>query len=121
MSAIDRSRDSSAVGLTVAGTVMVAIGRLAAAGRLPRNPVAGIRIPSTMRNDAAWKAGHRAGAPALTAAGFGPLAAAVLVATTHPNLRARAVLKRIDTGWVLAWLALATAQASRAARTQQPT
>ncbi|MGD0981898.1 MAG: SdpI family protein [Solirubrobacteraceae bacterium] len=119
MSAFGRNRDGSALPLAVAGTVMVAIGRLAAAGRLPRNPIAGIRIPSTMRDDAAWKAGHRAGAPALTAAGFGPLAAAAVVATTSPSLEARAALKRIDTGWVLAWLALATAQASRAARTQQ--
>jgi uncharacterized membrane protein len=118
MPAIDRKRDGSALGLVLAGTVMVAIGRLADAGRLPRNPIAGIRIPSTMRSDAAWKAGHRAGARALTAAGLGPLAAA-LVAATGPSPTARTVVKRIDTGWVLAWLALATAKASRAARMRQ--
>jgi hypothetical protein len=55
----------------------------------------------------------------MTAAGFGPLAAALLLATTDPSRETGRVLKHIDTGWVLAWLALATAQASRAARAQQ--
>lgn len=32
----------------------------AASGRLARNQTSGIRIPSTMRSDEAWQAGHRA-------------------------------------------------------------
>jgi len=89
---------------------------MAATGRLPRNLLAGIRIPSTLRSDEAWQAGHRAAASALTAAGFGPLVVAVIVAAKSPGREAQTVLFRIGTGWLLAWLGLATVQASQAAR-----
>jgi hypothetical protein len=45
------------VGLTA--TIVVVSWR-AATGRLKRNPTVGIRMPSTMRSDEAWMAGHRA-------------------------------------------------------------
>lgn len=34
-----------------------------AGGRLKRNALAGIRTPATMRDDAAWRAGHAAALP----------------------------------------------------------
>jgi uncharacterized membrane protein len=40
--------------------VLIAVDWAAASGRLRRNQWVGIRIPSTMRDDRAWVAGHRA-------------------------------------------------------------
>lgn len=40
--------------------LLVAIDWAAASGRLRRNQWVGIRLPSTMRSDRAWVAGHRA-------------------------------------------------------------
>jgi hypothetical protein len=40
--------------------VLIAVDWAAASGRLRRNHWVGIRIPSTMRSDQAWVAGHRA-------------------------------------------------------------
>ena len=39
---------------------IIAVNWWAASGRLQRNQWFGIRIPSTMRSDRAWVAGHRA-------------------------------------------------------------
>lgn len=105
-----------AIRFGLAGVIVVGLGRLAASGRLPRNLIAGIRLPSTMRSDEAWRAGHLAAASALTAAGFGPVAVAVIVAAKSPSGNTEAVLSRIGTGWLMAWVGFATFQASRAAR-----
>ncbi|HLT70414.1 MAG TPA: SdpI family protein [Acidimicrobiales bacterium] len=60
----------------VAGSLVVAeVGRRATAGTLPRNHLAGIRVPATMRDDAAWDRGHRAGGPVLVATGLAGAAA----------------------------------------------
>ena len=107
---------SRAIRSGLAGLIVVALGRMAAKGRLPRNVFAGIRIPSTLRSDDSWRAGHLAAASALTAAGFGPLVAAIAVAAKNPGRDAETVLLRIGNWWLLAWLGLATVQASRAAR-----
>jgi uncharacterized membrane protein len=107
---------SKAIRSGLGGVIVVVLGRMAATGRLPRNIFAGIRIPSTLRSDEAWRAGHRAAASALTTAGFGPIVVAVIVAVKSPGLEARTVLSRIATGWLLGWIGLATVQASRAAR-----
>ncbi len=40
--------------------LLIAIDWAAANGRLRRNQFIGVRTPSTMRSDQAWKAGHRA-------------------------------------------------------------
>ena len=98
------------------GVVMLGLGRMAATERLPRNYFAGIRIPSTLRSDEAWRAGHRAAASALTVAGVGPVVAVVIVAAKRPDHHAESVLLRIANLWLLAWLGLATVQANRAAR-----
>jgi hypothetical protein len=98
------------------GVIVVVLGRMAAKERLPRNIFAGIRIPSTMRSDEAWRAGHRAAASALTAAGAGPVVIAVIVGAKNPGREVQTILSRIVTGWLLGWIGLATVQASRAAR-----
>ncbi len=98
------------------GVIVVVLGRMAAKERLPRNIFAGIRIPSTMRSDEAWRAGHRAAASALTVAGAGPVVIAVIVGAKNPGREVQTVLSRIATGWLLGWIGLATVQASRAAR-----
>lgn len=54
----------------IAGLLVLAIAALGGTGRLPRNFLAGIRIPSTMRSDAAWVAGHRAAASPLAFLGI---------------------------------------------------
>lgn len=105
-----------AVKFGLAGAIVVAVGRMAAMGRLPRNVLVGIRIPSTMSSDEAWRAGHLAAASALTAAGAGPVAAAVAVAIKRPSPQTQKLLSRITTGWLLAGVGLATVQARRAAR-----
>jgi hypothetical protein len=92
---------------------------MAAKGRLPRNVFAGIRIPSTMRTDEAWRAGHEAAASAMTVAGFGPVLVAIIVAGKRPGHKAETILSRVGNLWLLAWLGLATAQASQAARTTE--
>jgi hypothetical protein len=111
---------ATALKFGLAGVVVVVLGRLAATGRLPRNVLAGIRIPSTMRSDEAWRAGHRAAASALTASGLGPIVAAVIVGAKRPGGDVQTLLFRIGTGWLLGWLGLATVQASRAARATRP-
>jgi hypothetical protein len=106
---------NDAVKLGLSGAAVVAIGRMAAAGRLRRNVLAGIRIPSTMHSDEAWRAGHVAAATALTVAGLGPIAAAALAAKT-PGDHSGKLLSRIGTAWLLGWVGLATFQANQAAR-----
>jgi len=89
---------------------------MAAARRLPRNLFAGIRIPSTMRSDEAWLAGHEAAASALTIAGLGPIATAAIVVVKRPEPDSQTALSRFGNLWLLAWIGLATVQARRAAR-----
>jgi hypothetical protein len=107
---------SKATSFGLAGVVVVGVGRLAATGRLPRNLVAGIRIPSTLRSDEAWRAGHRSAATALTTSGLGPVVVALVLAVRTPRRDGQELLLRLGVGWLLAWIAVATFQARRAAR-----
>lgn len=95
---------------------MIAVGRAAATGRLPRNLLAGIRIPATLRSDEAWRVGHLAAASALTISGVGPIAAAVIAGVAKPAPRTQTVLSRFGSLWLLGWLARATFAANRAAK-----
>lgn len=65
----------------VAGLVVAEVGRRGAAGTLPRNHFAGIRLPSTMRDDESWKRAHLAGGPAMFVSGVaGAMLASVAAA-----------------------------------------
>jgi hypothetical protein len=105
-----------AIKLGVAGVIVVGLGRLAAMGRLPRNILAGIRIPSTMRSDEAWRAGHQAAASALAVSGLGPIVVAIIVGMKRPDPDTQTSLDSLGTAWLLGWLGVATIQASSAAR-----
>lgn len=59
------------------GWLLIWMARAAADGRLKRNHIAGIRIPSTMKSDAAWLAGHRAAENPTRLAGWISVAAGV--------------------------------------------
>jgi len=100
----------------IPGVILIVVGRLAAMGRLPRNPLVGIRLPSTLRSQEAWRAGHVAGATALTVAGIGELGLAALDAANLPQFENRPLLSRVGTAWLLGWLGVATMQARRAAK-----
>lgn len=66
--------------LALAGALLLATAWLGARGRLRRNKVLGIRVPSTLRSDAAWAAAHRAAAAPFAAAGVVALLGAVAAA-----------------------------------------
>jgi hypothetical protein len=97
----------------VVGVFAVVIARLSAAGRLPRQGLVGIRIPSTMRSDETWVAGHRAAAPAMTVAGAGAVAFGILDLVINPS---HGALPWVGLVWLLGWFAVATVIANRAAR-----
>lgn len=68
----------AALTILLAGLLIAGTGIAARAGRLPRNGWVGIRIASTLQSDAAWQAGHRAGAVAMIIGGFAAMACAVV-------------------------------------------
>jgi uncharacterized membrane protein len=62
-----------AVILILAGLVLIVVAGASWQGRLPRNVLAGVRTPTTMRSDQAFKVANKVAAP-LTAAGGAVLA-----------------------------------------------
>jgi hypothetical protein len=54
----------------VSSLIVAEIGRRSLAGTLPRNHVAGLRLPSTMADDESWAIAHRAGGRALVVTGL---------------------------------------------------
>jgi uncharacterized membrane protein len=64
--------------LVVAAGLLLAAAVMARTGRLSRNYLVGIRLPSTMKSDAAWHAAHRASAWSIAVAGVVLLATAGL-------------------------------------------
>jgi uncharacterized membrane protein len=66
------------------GVVLVRVARATASGRLGRNHVAGIRVPSTLASDEAWLAAHvRAERPTVLA-GYTSMATAVFALIPVP-------------------------------------
>ena len=61
-----------AVILILLGLVLIVVAVASWRGRLPRNILAGVRTPTTMRSDQAFKVANKVAAP-LTAAGGGVL------------------------------------------------
>ncbi len=109
---------AGAAALALAAVALGVVARLAAADRLPRNGFAGIRIPSTMRSDSAWRAGHRAALPLLRLSAVTTAAACLVAAgfavAHHPDAATAALLA--GCGVLLAVLLAATVVAGRAAR-----
>jgi len=66
--------------LIVAGIAVMAVAWTAATGRLKRNWIAGLRLKSTMRSDAAWLAAHRRAKIPFSATGAMMVAGGVLLA-----------------------------------------
>ena len=102
--------------LALPGLIVMVVGRMAATGRLPRNLFAGIRLPSTMRSDEAWRAGHEAAASALMVAGIVPVVTAIIVGAKNPGRKGQSVLSKVSNIWLLGWIGFASIQANRAAR-----
>ena len=62
-------------GPALLGLVMVLIGAFGARGRLRYGHWAGLRLPSTLKSETAWRAGHRAASPWLIVGGLAGIAA----------------------------------------------
>jgi VIT1/CCC1 family predicted Fe2+/Mn2+ transporter len=69
---------SVALLLGLGGLAIVVAAWRGAIARLPRNRWVGIRVPSTMRSDEAWRAAHVAAAKPLLASGVAAIGSAVV-------------------------------------------
>jgi len=101
-----------ALALVAAGVGVAAVTRRAADGRLPRNPLAGLRTSATLRSDEAWRAGHAAARSTCDAAG------AVFAASGVASLLVRdaAPFATVVLGGTLGVLVLSVVAARRAGR-----
>lgn len=99
-------------------TLLVAItSQIGGNGRLSRNGFIGLRIPSTMSSDQAWRAGHRAAArPAWI--GFVVIAVAAIASMLLSGASAATLTGTIIVGAVflvtLVWSVVAANRAARA-------
>ena len=73
----------SGASLVAVGLLIVALGILSALRRLPLNAIAGLRCPSTMASDAAWRHSHQKAAPWTIVSGVGPLVAGLATIITQ--------------------------------------
>jgi hypothetical protein len=73
--------------LILVAVVALVTTHCAASGKLNRNGIAGIRIPSTMASDDAWRAGHRAAIPIVWLTVPVALAGSAYIAMTNPGPR----------------------------------
>ncbi|MDO5727877.1 MAG: SdpI family protein [Bowdeniella nasicola] len=99
--------------LILIGVTIVGLGAASKAERLPINSIIGIRIPSTMVDNATWIRSHRAAWAWICIAGLGLTLAGVLVLATKDESGLWAMS---GTAWLLAFIGIATAVASHAAR-----
>jgi hypothetical protein len=67
--------------LSVVSVLVAVLISLCGVGVIPRNPWAGLRIPSLFASDAAWVAGHRAAIVPMVCAAVVNIVLAVLAAT----------------------------------------
>ncbi|RLP75354.1 SdpI family protein [Mycetocola tolaasinivorans] len=105
--------------LTLAGVLVIWMGRRGARGTLKRNPYMGVRTAATMRSDAAWIAAHRAVATPTVIGGAGILAAG-LIALFLPSSAGVFVILG-GAVWGLAWLVGTIGIATRAANAASDT
>jgi uncharacterized membrane protein len=68
---------AAATVMIVLGALVITIGVLGWLGRLPRNRLAGVRTPTTLRSDSTFRVGNRAAGPATTLAGVLAIASGV--------------------------------------------
>lgn len=109
------------------GIVVQLVGRGAASGSIDRNSAVGIRTKATQSSDEAWRAGHVAAAPwlsatAITAGGAGVVTLGLsiaLLATGREN-PAVLVVPLISVLIVLGLLVMSAVTANKAARDTPP-
>lgn len=100
--------------LAGAGLILLEVGRRAAAGRLRRNQLVGIRTSLTLDSDTAWDAAHRAGGRLIALSGLGPLVSGPTL-LTHPTNGAGLAIVLAGIGWMVAWVLAAGVVGTRAA------
>jgi hypothetical protein len=103
--------------LVIVMSIGVVLGvRACASGRIPRNPLVGLRVRWVLDDEEAWETGHRAAVPAVTAAA--PVAVVVGIIGAVPALGedARIILALAGLGVLVAGLVWGTVLAARAAR-----
>ncbi|HVM35922.1 MAG TPA: SdpI family protein [Actinomycetota bacterium] len=105
--------DAQGLPLVAAGIVLIFAALRGRVGRLPRNGLLGIRLPSTMRSDAAWDAAHRASWLATFLAGFVALGGGLALTLAAVE---GSVAVPSTTSSILILLLIGTIQADRAAR-----
>lgn len=107
------------LGAFLAGALILWLASACRRGTLKRNPVLGVRTPSTLRSDEAWIAAHRAGAPQLAIGGWGVIVAGLVAAAfliaghPVPGVPLAVVL---GFAWMLGWLIASGIVAGRVAR-----
>jgi uncharacterized membrane protein len=91
------------------------LAKRAADGRLRRNGLIGIRIPSTLSSDTAWRAGHRAAQRPtdIGAAGIG--LAGVLAVLLQGSKAGFVASVLLGAGWLLVWVLIGAKKAAAAA------
>lgn len=112
-----------AAGLVTLGGVVHHLRNQVASGAIRRNSAVGIRTKATMASDDAWRAGHAAAAPMLTAAfltayaaALTSLALALALALTDSGSPAAVIVPAAGTVAFLALLVAAAVKANSAAR-----
>lgn len=109
--------------LVAAGVLLIWLARRSVAGRLARNPYAGVRTRLTMSSDLAWAAAQKAAAPRTEIAGWGSVAAGAAVIASDllglPEATAATTLTVLTLGaavWLLSWVIAGAVAGQRAAR-----
>ncbi|THJ67454.1 SdpI family protein [Arthrobacter echini] len=102
-----------------AGLLMLWMANAAASGRLGRNPVAGIRLASTMASDEAWLVAHRAAKRPTVIAGWCAIVSAIPALLPVPlSVAVTSVL--VGTAALLGFVLYGAKVGSRAAQDLSP-
>lgn len=100
--------------LSTAGIIVAGVGLAGWRGRLPRNFVAGIRTPATLRDDRAWDAAHRRAGWLVVLSGVALLVTGVALLTEGERADGWMTLSGLGAGLVL--VLLGAVRGVRAAR-----
>jgi uncharacterized membrane protein len=91
------------------------LGKRAADGRLRRNGLIGIRLPSTLSSDTAWRAGHRAAQRSTDIGAAGMGLAGVLAVLFQGSKAGFVASVFLGAGWLLVWVLIGAKKAAAAA------